>query len=1144
MLLERIAAAKGGQQDAGTVFNAVSEAMGIISQFPGCAGMADAADKTLLYYILAADVLPARFEFVEQLSRVSGYSFDSTLQDAGGESGMAIMFGRVSTGDDDAGSNLARALSGPDPDRQIIQLLAAKYPDWQLGADVAEGGRRVVEDTRTQYLSFTSRLWEFAEQGEIDAARQHLHGVRGPGSPFAGYVPINGFDHDNGLAALHMAALHNQHEFIKMLCSEGADPDASDLKGRTALHLLCKAGEHTPVIRARYRNDSEEAREQCAEALLESGASIDKRDIDNKRPLHYACEEGLRTMMLGFVANGAKVDVESDDSTDPVSGIGDPGVAAEVTDAIQARQAAAASEPEAEAGGPPSPFMDGDEAVDDLSDMLGGGMLGAQYGWRRPRRLRVVPFSDRTKPEEEKVDVAAHSSEDEDEEEARMVIAHDGSESEDDIDFDSGVFSKEWADLSEAEITAAKTLGYTAEEWPDHKNDEDETWPEWDTLSAAEQEAAREFDCADEDWPPAAFMFGEDRTTWEDLDSQQREAAALLGWGQDTWDDFKKNYTGKDWSNLTTQQQEAAELLEFDSETWDDMLNDEGVFVQVSPDEPEPETADVDQELLSMLAVEGPNQKHLNALVQTQSGKQTAKHGFRPIHKDSLYFVRNIELKKCQTEFGLPKMCAAAIMKQFEWDLKKVRTVYRECNSDVFEMATKLKIPYDISETIIRSDGSETIECPVMFDDTTEWTALACGHRASDYAWGFYIECAVKDSQTCTGLFCMEKGCNVPVPEELILGPRSFIDEGLQQKYRKFVGDAWIQEQATDRLKFCPAPDCGCVIDARDISDRDMTRISLNVRCICGFKFCFDCNKEAHAPASCEEFKQWSDRFETDEETQHYLKSFCKPCPDKKAVQVWVEKLSSQGIKVTKITSSSYPKTEGCGSMIYKDGGCNHMYLCPCKFHWCWQCGGPYFATVKDKNGKEHEYHTAGWFNCNNVDQAALEASREGESQKAQRWQRISDLYSTALNAERPETKAKICAKVDAIIVGMKDGPQAKKFTAGNQDEVTRAMESLFECRRTVKFFYVRQYSLEMLIETGEKGAATPEQKAKVPKAKMDLVKHKLWMDPFVHAVDQISQALEVPDALDNLAKKKNKDRLRTLATTMKTQCFTALYGA
>ena len=148
-----------------------------------------------------------------------------------------------------------------------------------------------------------------------------------------------------------------------------------------------------------------------------------------------------------------------------------------------------------------------------------------------------------------------------------------------------------------------------------------------------------------------------------------------------------------------------------------------------------------------------------------------------------------------------------------------------------------------------------------------------------------------------------------------------------------------------------------------------------------------------------------------------YLATFCKPCPTKEAVDEWKDKLlQTQGLRF-EFTDRSHPKTHGCGKMIFKDGGCNHIWSCPCDFHWCWQvhriaepsycslhttlrlvedvlslkfccllacaqCGGPYFGTVTDKNGKTNDYHTSGWFNCNNVDQGQLERARNDEAAK------------------------------------------------------------------------------------------------------------------------------------------------------------------
>ena len=68
-----------------------------------------------------------------------------------------------------------------------------------------------------------------------------------------------------------------------------------------------------------------------------------------------------------------------------------------------------------------------------------------------------------------------------------------------------------------------------------------------------------------------------------------------------------------------------------------------------------------------------------------------------------------------------------------------------------------------------------------------------------------------------------------------------------------------------------------------------------------------------------------------------YLAAFCKPCPTKEAVEAWKDNLwKTQGLKF-EFTDTQHPKTHGCGKMIYKDGGCNHIWSCPCDFHWCWQ---------------------------------------------------------------------------------------------------------------------------------------------------------------------------------------------------------------
>jgi ariadne-1 len=163
---------------------------------------------------------------------------------------------------------------------------------------------------------------------------------------------------------------------------------------------------------------------------------------------------------------------------------------------------------------------------------------------------------------------------------------------------------------------------------------------------------------------------------------------------------------------------------------------------------------------------------------------------------------------------------------------------------------------------------------------TADWTALVCGHSFSDRAWKGYIETHIESAEV-NGLKCMQDKCNVPVPEALIA---TMASGACQQKYRRFLGESYVKEQASRGLiKFCPAPDCGNAMDARKATV-DIENKAVTVRCFCGYEWCYRCQNESHAPASCSEIEEWNQRFTNDVETQQYLNTFCKPCPTKPLV--------------------------------------------------------------------------------------------------------------------------------------------------------------------------------------------------------------------------------------------------------------------
>eukprot|EP01043_Picozoa_sp_COSAG02_P015042 COSAG02_NODE_632_length_19286_cov_1518.762235_3_plen_873_part_00 len=331
-----------------------------------------------------------------------------------------------------------------------------------------------------------------------------------------------------------------------------------------------------------------------------------------------------------------------------------------------------------------------------------------------------------------------------------------------------------------------------------------------------------------------------------------------------------------------------------------------------------------------------PNEDHVAALVRNPVGKRTVKeYGFRPVHEETLWKMREKGLQDVMNEFGIPKSAAAAVMKNYQWDIQEARRQFRRANEMPDEFLQLNKLEYDVSEVINRSTG-ETVFCPVSMEDTSDWSGLdfcACkgtiegGCRFSNEAWKGYFETCI-DSGEVVGLKCMSEECNVLVPEAFV---EDLVDTLHLQRYHRFLAESYVKDQtATSTIKFCPAPDCGHAMDARkatvDHADRAVT-----VRCICGYEFCYRCQDESHAPASCEELQEWNKRFTDDVETQQYLNTFCKPCP----TQQMVDDFRKQHPTFKFHTTGEYTKTHGCGRMIYKDKGCNHMWACPCGFHWC-----------------------------------------------------------------------------------------------------------------------------------------------------------------------------------------------------------------
>ncbi|KAI9155619.1 Ankyrin-3 [Paramyrothecium foliicola] len=98
----------------------------------------------------------------------------------------------------------------------------------------------------------------------------------------------------NGFAPLHLAVLRHDQALMRVLLSEGANPDLGDSLDKSPLHLATEtASQDTSLV----------------QLLLDAGANPDTRDWKGNTPLHNAAAKGLPNCVSLLISYGADVNI-------------------------------------------------------------------------------------------------------------------------------------------------------------------------------------------------------------------------------------------------------------------------------------------------------------------------------------------------------------------------------------------------------------------------------------------------------------------------------------------------------------------------------------------------------------------------------------------------------------------------------------------------------------------------------------------------------------------------------------------------------------------------------------------------------------------------------------------------------------------
>ena len=195
--------------------------------------------------------------------------------------------------------------------------------------------------------------------------------------------------------------------------------------------------------------------------------------------------------------------------------------------------------------------------------------------------------------------------------------------------------------------------------------------------------------------------------------------------------------------------------------------------------------------------------------------------------------------------------------------------------------------------------------------DPEDSFSLKCNHK---FCKDCYIEYITEKLETEPNSIlmtpCPLKGCNLYLTRSIF---KKYITE---KKYQLIFAKSLVRNfiARSKNIKSCPNPRC-------NLSIRVPVSLAKEIKCRCGWNFCFLCLEESHVPCDCEMAKLWreSTREKGSGEDFIWMKENTKNCPK-------------------------------CGINIQKNQGCNHM-TCQrkaggCGFEFCWVCLGPWNAHM------------------------------------------------------------------------------------------------------------------------------------------------------------------------------------------------------
>ncbi|KAK9832545.1 hypothetical protein WJX81_007928 [Elliptochloris bilobata] len=186
---------------------------------------------------------------------------------------------------------------------------------------------------------------------------------------------------------------------------------------------------------------------------------------------------------------------------------------------------------------------------------------------------------------------------------------------------------------------------------------------------------------------------------------------------------------------------------------------------------------------------------------------------------------------------------AVRVLRQCKWDVNRVN---EEWFTDMDAVRQKVGILEE--QPVASTSGKET--CQICFDEVQarEMRSARCGHLFCRDCWRGYVANAINSGPSALNLRCPLPECTAAVPTAVVEAVASPAD---LRRFRQYALRSYVEDNR--KLTWCPAPGCEHAVEALV----DLGAEPLDIACVCGAAFCFQCKEEAHRPVDCETVSKW-----------------------------------------------------------------------------------------------------------------------------------------------------------------------------------------------------------------------------------------------------------------------------------------------